>query len=1490
METNSETHGSTFHLWQTLSRRPVGVNAIAWSFDGRTIAAGTNYGSIRLWDVSSSSLASEFQAHSGHISAMAWSPSHGVLATGATDGAIRLWEAGHSELISELKINGYIGALCWSPDGRLLAFGVGNRFVEVWDYAGHTSFRLPREHKAFIGSLAWSPDGNILASGANNGTLRLWNVKAKSRYLTLQGHRTPIRGLAWSPDGRVLASGAENGLIRFWNPKTGESSDKVKTNSISSLAWSLDGETIASAANDGAMRFWDSEYFRIRRRPRGHKSPINTIMYSPDGSVIASGGADDAINLWDADTGKLQKTLSTNNYIVTSLAWSSDRSILATGAGDSKIRLWNSKTGALVRLIEGHNNFIQSLAWHPDGHILASSANDGYSVIWDVDSGKQLYRFNQYYAPNQLAWSKDGKTLAIGEYSGRVKVFNLNNAHLRNLHVKPWVGIHSLAWAPNSYFLACGTKDGEILVLDIRGGNNPKTFKKGHSSSVVSIAWSPEGLLLASASVEGIIGIWDVADNLLLRTLEGHSSYVRDLSWSPDGRILVSVSVDGSIFVWETDTWQLISQLNRQSKDLLTHEVSFQSAPPHREFLGDQDAVINNIEIDIDKLLSSAVAIESLQYTSAKIVLVGESNVGKSSLAFRLSEWYYEEQGTTHGMRIWPMAPDQLDPDTLIPEGEIRDILVWDMGGQDEYRLVHQLFLRDTTLALILLDPTRGRTAFEEVEGWNLRLEKQLHGQGTVKILVGTKLDEESTTIDQYNLDRVISDCGFIGYYPTSAKTDRGVTELRAAISRALNWATLTKTSRTTLFQRIRDEIERRQRDGEIVVLCSEIEEYIRHKYPDDYDPKAVNSVVEQLALQGMIADTQLASEERVLVLQIGEIERYAGSLIIAARNNPRGVPAIEEQIITSAKLVFPGIKEEERLHRFNERIVLECVVQLLLEHGVCLRHEGLLIFPSLFQPAEKENVAIHHSISLYYDFSGAIDNIYSSLVVQLALSERFGRVRLWDDKAEYEIAGKGLCGLRKVGHRSGLAHLDLFFSNQTPEETRGLFTVFVEEHLRKEGVRITEVLEVTCSCGYRFQETSLRKRFAEGRTNIICPECETRTRISEGAERTRSSNPEVEEELLALKTIIDNRSKEVVVEAKQAFDVIEDNSNITTPLRVLHLSDLHISSTADVISLLQPLIQDIEDPEGGIAANHLDYLVVSGDLTNRATAEEFEQVHQFISELISYFKLTAERCIIVPGNHDLSWDQQVYDWKQQRLVEISSLREGMYHQQGDVFLIRNDEWYPSRFENFAKFYHALLQQQYPLKAEDQCIPTLFEETRIQFIAMNSSWEIDEFFPARSGINESALSRGLVKADEQIRRAKETGLLSSDEDVMRIAVWHHPVTGNEKIVNDAFIDRLWRAGARLSLHGHVHEERADVVKYTHPKRVHVIGGGSFGAPSKDRPESVPRLYNIIEVERDLSLVRVHTRSLRKEGGAWEGWAVWPGSSPNERLTYYEIKF
>ncbi len=512
--------------------------------------------------------------------------------------------------------------------------------------------------------------------------------------------------------------------------------------------------------------------------------------------------------------------------------------------------------------------------------------------------------------------------------------------------------------------------------------------------------------------------------------------------------------------------------------------------------------------------------------------------------------------------------------------------------------------------------------------------------------------------------------------------------------------------------------------------------------------------------------------------------------------------------------------------------------------------------------------------------------------MVTLALSERFGRVRLWADGAEFEKSSQGLCGIRKVANRQGIAHVDLYFSAETPNDVRDLFTVFIEDHLRKEGVTITEGLQLSCTaCGYHFDQSLLGEHLAAGLQEIPCPRplCKTANLITQKAADVRASTPEVEQEFLALKTVIERRTQQDVTEIKRVMAQAEPRESEAEPIRILHLSDLHITANEDPIVRLQPLLADLQDKEGGFGFERLDYLVLSGDLTNRATPEEFDNVYQLISRLIERFELSAERCLIVPGNHDLSWDEQVYEWRQKRLVDEYKQPSGSLVVEGNGYLVRNEDKYPQRFLNFGKFYHSLVQQPYPLKAEEQGLSFLFPDARLQFLALNSAWEIDEFFKDRSSVNKSALSSALLKADEQLKQARNTERLAKDAEVLRLAVWHHPVTGNEKIVNDAFLDRLRQADVRICLHGQVHEERADLVGYWHPTRqLHVVGAGSFGAVAKDRPESTSRLYNLIEIARDHSWAKVHTRHMRKDGGAWEGWAVWPGSNAHEKRTYYGI--
>lgn len=305
------------------------------------------------------------------------------------------------------------------------------------------------------------------------------------------------------------------------------------------------------------------------------------------------------------------------------------------------------------------------------------------------------------------------------------------------------------------------------------------------------------------------------------------------------------------------------------------------------------------------------------------------------------------------------------------------------------------------------------------------------------------------------------------------------------------------------------------------------------------------------------------------------------------------------------------------------------------------------------------------------------------------------------------------------------------------------------------------------------------------------------------------------------------------------------------------------------MIELAQPLVEDL----GDLKSREVDFIVVSGDLTDRGSPEGMERAREFLSELIKRCGLTAERCLLVPGNHDVNQKTTVYHYRAG--VSAEGARAMPHVQQGAVYLIRDDDRYPTRFEEFRKCHHQLKQTEYPLRHQEQGLLLPFPEFGIEFLLLNSAWEVDEFYPKRCSINPEALAHTLQN-------------LGPPNGMLRMTVWHHAVSGNDKIQDEYYVSRLVAARFRVCLHGDVHEPRAALRNHLDPgKTIHVVGVGSFAAEAKDRPESVPRMYNLLEVNRDLSKIRVRVRKQERPNEAFKPFPI-RETSPSEMCDWYDI--
>ena len=113
-----------------------------------------------------------------------------------------------------------------------------------------------------------------------------------------------------------------------------------------------------------------------------------------------------------------------------------------------------------------------------------------------------------------------------------------------------------------------------------------------------------------------------------------------------------------------------------------------------------------------------------------------------------------------------------------------------------------------------------------------------------------------------------------------------------------------------------------------------------------------------------------------------------------------------------------------------------------------------------------------------------------------------------------------------------------------------------------------------------------------------------------------------------------------------------------------------------------------------------------------------FQKALKFVSLLNEEFKVSAERCIFVPGNHDVQDLTESYKWYNSEDNANKTEPDRMrWHREGNIILIPDKKTYPQRLKKFSDaFFHKIILKPYPLDYAQQGIAYLFPETKIQFL------------------------------------------------------------------------------------------------------------------------------------------------------------------------------
>jgi small GTP-binding protein len=603
------------------------------------------------------------------------------------------------------------------------------------------------------------------------------------------------------------------------------------------------------------------------------------------------------------------------------------------------------------------------------------------------------------------------------------------------------------------------------------------------------VALSGDGRRALSGSDDRTVRLWDVESGRCERVLEGHTTRVGSVALSGDGRRAISAAVNGVMRVWNTEGAAAAASLDAVRAE-------------------DQPFA------------------EQVQYVNAKVLLVGESGAGKTGLSKRLAlnDWQPSDSTVGAWATHWKLPVSAGD-------GVEREIWLWDFGGQADQRLIHQLYMDETALAVLVFDGQK-EDLFETLGQWDRDLTRASQ-KAFSKLLVAGRIDAGGLRVSRSQVEAFAKTYGYSRFLETSAKANIHCEELRQAILDAIRWEDIPWRSSPLLFKRLKEEIIRFKDEGRVLMRFNELRDALQLRLSGKvsrFTDSELQAVVSLLSGPGVVWELKFGSW---VLLQPERINAYAQAVIqtMRADEDERGCLP-EERVLTGGLTYHSSI---ERLGADDERFVLLAMHQTLVERGLCLREHTdqgpLLVFPSYYRRERPELVG-HPAVLVSYRFNGFLDDIYATLVVRLHHTDSFNQDRLWRYAADFKtLTGKQL-GVKLTRRSEGSSELEVYFDPAIEVGEKIVFSRYVHEHLlrnTRDVIRLRHYVCPHCGTPAGNREVAM-KRLEEGKKDMLCVNCEKRIPLWDRMEELFASS-ETKQRVRKLEEqsafVLDNESKE---------------------------------------------------------------------------------------------------------------------------------------------------------------------------------------------------------------------------------------------------------------------------------------------------------------------------------------------------------------------------
>ena len=367
------------------------VRCVAFSPDGRLLAAADRGASIHFWNVAERKEQFSFRGHDGQINAMAFSADGRFLVTGSEDHTCRVWDLNRAPRREEFVKRFGTAIGCASVDGRFL--------LSLDD---------------------WSDNGEVCFA-ASLWDLRLFH-KIRS-FLYPERMRVPKYLPTLAPGGGKAMIRGEDGSMLVWDLEQDQVNTfaAAGTNTVEELVFSRDGKLLALKTRSGAITVYDvaSQEATSTLNSKATLSDLSPWIFDHEGKRLFAGNRETLV-VFDLESGELAPGTKGPLLVKTRvealprpcICLSADGKTLATVSREKRVTVWDARTLERLHAVPGDTGWWQGPTFGGEQNRLFYF-DQGRIAVLDAATGTQLARFESGYFTLLLQCEPETETLAM---------------------------------------------------------------------------------------------------------------------------------------------------------------------------------------------------------------------------------------------------------------------------------------------------------------------------------------------------------------------------------------------------------------------------------------------------------------------------------------------------------------------------------------------------------------------------------------------------------------------------------------------------------------------------------------------------------------------------------------------------------------------------------------------------------------------------------------------------------------------------------------------------------------------------------------------------------------------------------------------------------------------------------------------------------------------------------------------------------------------